>query len=209
MLVYQCRSPGMVALTFDDGSFKDTEALLNILDGRNVKATFFVNGQNFDDVRNRAGLIRRMKNTGHCAGLHGYFHYDMRTLDRDKQYANLKQLDDLLLQIMGARTRFFRPPYGGIGADTAAVCASLGLDIIMWNVDSRDWEYHDNKRSVAVYEAQCTDPRTQSFVGLQHDVFPETALGLASWVIDTLRYRGFRFVTVGECVYGSTSACYQ
>ncbi len=40
----RCRSPGMIALTFDDGHYLYTQALLNTLRDRGVRASFFLNG---------------------------------------------------------------------------------------------------------------------------------------------------------------------
>lgn len=45
-VVTSCK-PGYVALTFDDGPYKFTNELLDLLESESVKATFFVNGNNF------------------------------------------------------------------------------------------------------------------------------------------------------------------
>jgi peptidoglycan/xylan/chitin deacetylase (PgdA/CDA1 family) len=45
-LITQCK-PGYVAITYDDGPYQYTSELINLLDREGVKATFFVNGQNF------------------------------------------------------------------------------------------------------------------------------------------------------------------
>ena len=34
-----------------------------------------------------------------------------------------------------------RPPYGRWDEDVLAVCAELGYHLVLWDVDSRDWEY--------------------------------------------------------------------
>ncbi|CAJ0753334.1 18639_t:CDS:1, partial [Entrophospora sp. SA101] len=46
-IITNCKTPGTVALTFDDGPFNTTRALLKVLKEEKVKATFFVNGDNF------------------------------------------------------------------------------------------------------------------------------------------------------------------
>jgi len=43
----KCIKPGDFALTFDDGPNSTTEIVLDLLKKENVKATFFVNGQNY------------------------------------------------------------------------------------------------------------------------------------------------------------------
>ena len=62
----------VVALTFDDGHDPEfTEAILEILKQKQVKATFFVIGEN---ARQNPSLLRRMITEGHEIGNHGYTH---------------------------------------------------------------------------------------------------------------------------------------
>ena len=55
-------------LTFDDGpSAENTSAVLDVLKSRNIKATFFVGGQN---VRKHPDVARRIVAEGHTIGIH-------------------------------------------------------------------------------------------------------------------------------------------
>lgn len=45
-MIENCK-PGHVAITFDDGPYDFTSALVDLLNSHDVKATFFVNGKNF------------------------------------------------------------------------------------------------------------------------------------------------------------------
>ena len=57
-----------VALTFDDGPNGDyTEKLLDGLKERNVRATFFLMGQN---IEGNEEIVKRMKAEGHLIGNH-------------------------------------------------------------------------------------------------------------------------------------------
>ena len=64
----------MVALTFDDGPYVYTPALLDILAANNAKATFFVVGDNGgkgqiqDPSTGYPAIIRRMIAEGHQVG---------------------------------------------------------------------------------------------------------------------------------------------
>lgn len=46
-MVRNCNKPGYVAITYDDGPNVYTEELVRYLDSVGVKATFFINGDNF------------------------------------------------------------------------------------------------------------------------------------------------------------------
>ena len=69
-----------VALTFDDGpSGRFTRQLLNGLETRDAKATFFLCGYRLEIYPE---LAKQIHDAGHEIGLHGYSHTDMATLSR-------------------------------------------------------------------------------------------------------------------------------
>jgi peptidoglycan/xylan/chitin deacetylase (PgdA/CDA1 family) len=70
--IFSCTNPGTVALTFDDGPFAYTEQVLNTLASAGMKATFFLNGQNWGNIADYAGTVQRMVNDGHQVGSHTY-----------------------------------------------------------------------------------------------------------------------------------------
>jgi peptidoglycan/xylan/chitin deacetylase (PgdA/CDA1 family) len=69
-VIEKCTVAGVVALTFDDGPSVYTETLLDLLKTNNQKATFFVNGQNYDNINNYASTIQRMITEGHQVASH-------------------------------------------------------------------------------------------------------------------------------------------
>jgi peptidoglycan/xylan/chitin deacetylase (PgdA/CDA1 family) len=69
-VIDKCTVAGKVALTFDDGPSIYTEQLLDILKAGGQKATFFVNGQNYDNIYNYASTIQRMVTEGHQVASH-------------------------------------------------------------------------------------------------------------------------------------------
>ena len=66
----EARKEKVVYLTFDDGPSANTEKVLDILKKENVKATFFVTGNN----PKYNHLMKRAKEEGHAIGLHTYTH---------------------------------------------------------------------------------------------------------------------------------------
>lgn len=64
--------PKTMYLTFDDGpSEENTERVLDILKKRNIKATFFLVGEN---VERHPEIVRRIVREGHTIGIHCYNH---------------------------------------------------------------------------------------------------------------------------------------
>ena len=70
-----------MALTFDDGPNEDyTEKLLDGLKERNVRATFFLMGQN---IEGNEEIVKRMKAEGHLIGNHSYSHVQLTKAGSD------------------------------------------------------------------------------------------------------------------------------
>lgn len=69
-VINQCTTPGTIALTFDDGPYQYTAELLDLLSKNGARGTFFVNGQNFANIYDYAGVVQRMHNEGHQIGSH-------------------------------------------------------------------------------------------------------------------------------------------
>ena len=128
-----------VALTFDDGpSGRYTEALLNGLQQRDVKATFLLCGYRMEDF---PALTQRICREGHEVGYHGFSHDSMDTMSRRKIAEELEKCGMLLPE--GCRPVFLRPPGGKVSDGVRQVAEVRLLGILKWSVDPRDWATHD------------------------------------------------------------------
>lgn len=84
--------PLQVALTFDDGPHQTcTPALLNGLKQREVKATFFLMGEN---IAGKEPLVQRMQAEGHLIGNHGYRHIQMTKEEAEQACADIEQTEN-------------------------------------------------------------------------------------------------------------------
>jgi len=184
------------ALTFDDGPGPYTAALLDLLEERGIVATFFVVGHN---AERRPALIRRMLAEGHEVANHSYSHPDLRRLKAENQFLEMKKTQDLL-QSLGAEVRYFRPPYGSYGPETAVKAEALGMTIMLWSLDSQDWK-HDASRLKRLRSVSPTVQ--QSFPGMRgvllfHDTHKSTVEQMPD-ILNALLAGGCeRFVTVSE-----------
>lgn len=209
-VIYSCSRPGVLALTFDDGPWLYTSALLDVLASRGAKATFFMNGQNYGNIYDRADVVRRMRNEGHCVASHGFNHINMPSYDYGTQVNNLQQMDNAIANIIGMRPRFFRPPYGAYDGTTVSAARDTGHDLVIWNIDSNDWSVHNVDAEMnQFYVIGGADRGSQSFISLEHDVYQDTAEGLAARVIDYVQGQGWQVVDMGTCWTGSLNGCYQ
>ena len=100
----------LVALTFDDGPrLDDLDEILDILAGRAVRATFFVNGARLAEHPETG---HRLVAAGHELGNHSWSHE--RMVLRSARFVRREvEETDTLIRSAGHRGEiYFRPPYG-------------------------------------------------------------------------------------------------
>ena len=179
----------LVALTFDDGpSGRFTQALLDGLAERNVRATFLLCGYRMAQYPT---LTARIHQAGHEIGLHGYSHKAMDTMCQRDLYQEIDQTMALLPA--GCRASFLRPPGGQSNALTRAAAQSRDLSLLLWSVDPRDWATDD---ATAVTSAVVCQVRDGDVI-LLHDM-SDSSVKAALDIVDQLMAQGFRFVTASE-----------
>ncbi len=188
-----------VALTFDDGpwSTPPPSAFLNILEREHAVATFFEIGDQISGYDPGGRYERRMLADGDMIGDHSWTHPDVAALPVSLQRYQLLQTADAIKKATGGfRPCLWRPPYGDISPQLVSLARSLGLLTIMWNVDPRDWSLPGVG---AIYGNVVSNARNGAIVIQHFGGGPryETVAALPR-EIDTLRARGYKFVTVAQ-----------
>ena len=169
---------GIVYLTFDDGPGDYTNALLDVLDKYEVKATFFVTGRGDD------ATIKREYDEGHTVALHTWSHnYAYVYASVDNYFADLNQIADRVKNITGEDAKLIRFPGGSsnlvskrydgrtrIMTTLTREVEARGYQYFDWNVDSDDAGKAKDSDTVYVNVASHLKPGTN--VVLQHDIRP-------------------------------------
>jgi peptidoglycan/xylan/chitin deacetylase (PgdA/CDA1 family) len=187
------KRPKAIALTFDDGPNEVwTPRVLDTLKANNVRATFFVLGQ---AVRPVSNMFRRILAEGHEVGTHSWRH-DAFTRFTDQQIISDLQRCLQVMRAEGATVRCFRPPYGAHNARVDADARSLGLHVILWDVDPDDWK---RPGADAIFNRIMKGARDKVIV-LMHDgpAHREQTLAALQRLIPALRKQGYEFLTVSE-----------
>ena len=190
-----------VALTFDDGPDPTwTPKLLDLLQEKDVRATFFVVGA---QVVSHPELIRRELADGHDVGSHTFTHANLSSLPRWRQNLELSLTQTALAGAASVHTALVRPPYSSTpaeltkpGADAVAHAARLGYLVALADRDGEDWRRPGVGRIVANVEPV----GNEGGVVLLHDGGGDRSQTIAavSRIIDDLRLRGFQFRTVSQ-----------
>lgn len=181
-----CSALECVALTFDDGPGPYTSQILDTLDSRGVKATFF---EIATAIPRFPEVVRRQVASGMEVGSHTVTHRQLPLLPLAEQQREADGASDRLVEAGAPRPVMMRPPYGAWNQDTRR----LGYSLILWNVDSEDWKNRDAQVTTNNIMAQV---RPGSIV-LMHDIHPSTAAALPG-IIDRLQEEGYTLVTVSQ-----------
>lgn len=187
--VHASQNEKLVALTFDDGpSGQFTRRLLEGLEERDAKATFFLCGYRMEQYPE---LTERIFREGHEIGLHGYSHRSMQDMCRTDVDQEIEKTRALIPQ--GCQVTFLRSPGGLSGKCVRDAAADSGLVLLTWSVDPQDWAVNDS----GVIQQRVISQVRDGDVILLHDM-SHSSVDAALAIIDELQERGFRFVTVSE-----------
>lgn len=182
----------VVALTFDDGPKASVVKLLAILQEKNVPATFFLLGRY---AQKRPQLVQAIVQAGCEIGNHSWSHPHFIGLSEEDISFQLNRSAQAFAAAGVDARPYFRPPYGERDEQVHEVSEALGYKIILWNVDSKDWQYPDPEivcqRAISGLKPGC--------IVLFHEGPKVTREALPSF-IDEARARGYEFVLISDYI---------
>ena len=197
-----------IAITFDDGpSTTNTNAILDLLEQYNAKATFFVCGERL--TIGTTSTLQRTIALGCEIGNHTVSHKYLTEISEAEILQEIRETNDKIAKYSGTNYKciFYRPPGGFINRSVMDTLYNNGISMysIMWSSDSLDWQYQSryNKgeitRDEAVQGAFDTIVRetTDGTVILMHDIH-EITVDVLELVLEKYTAEGYTFVTVSE-----------
>lgn len=176
-----------IALTFDDGPGKYTEALLDGLRERDIKVSFFLMGSK---AEKHPEIVKTMYDDGHLIGNHTYSHISFFKSDSETIAGELERTNEILEGITGERPQFFRPPYGYY---TGLQLNKIDQIAILWSSTPRDWVNIDEDYICNYIVEHARDGQ----IILVHDTKDATVPAVLR-AIDILTEEGYEFVRVDE-----------
>jgi peptidoglycan-N-acetylglucosamine deacetylase len=187
------RSRKVIAFTFDDGPWYDTPQFLDVLERKHVPATFFWIGE---QVRTYGPAVwRRMFADGDVIGDHTWNHANV---SGGGSFASgeISSTASAIRGLTGFAPCLFRAPGGAVSSSLIGLARSMGFITIEWDVDPRDWS---RPGTGAILSNVLGNAHSGSII-LQHDGGGNRSETLAALPteIDTLRARGYTFVTIPQ-----------
>lgn len=132
-----------VYLTFDCELSENTEAILDVLKANNVKATFFISGDDTEECKN---ICKRIVDEGHTIGMHSYSNRYSTVYASEEAFENdLNQISKYIYDSTGNASKFYRFPGGSSNqisnVDMTEFVKILNKNNIIyfdWNVSAGD-----------------------------------------------------------------------
>lgn len=193
-----CSVAKCVALTFDDGpNSSTTQQVVDALNRAQAPATFFMLSSM---AQANPGMVARIAaNPRFEIGSHTVNHPDLNKLGASAISYQINTSASILRSLSGRKISVFRPPYGSHNATSDAGCRAVGQSIIIWDVDTLDWQ----NRNAAITTSNAVNKARAGSIILMHDIHPSTAAAVPG-IIAGLRAKGYTLVTVSQLFGGTT-----
>ncbi len=190
------KSKPMIALTFDDGPGYNhsSDKILDVLEKYNVRATFFMVGENARDHPDN--LKRKVKLKCELAN-HTWNH---EHYGENVTAADIKKASDAIKKASGGHApTAFRSPGGNTTSTIRKECKAEGMPLYYWSLDTQDWK---SRNADAVYKAVMNNVQDGDII-LMHEIYDSTAEAVAKMVPELIK-QGYQLVTCQELVLAKT-----
>ena len=184
------KSKKMISLTFDDGPNYNTSKIIDVLNKYDIKATFFVLGSR---AINNKDILKKMADSGMEIGNHTYNHLLLTKYDENKIRSEIEDTSEVIYSATKKKPKLLRPSYGSVNNKIKKVA---NMPIIIWDIDTLDWKYHNSKRITSRVVNKVRD----GDIILMHDIY-SASLNALSNIIPILQDNGYEFVTIDELFY--------
>ncbi|MBD2579447.1 polysaccharide deacetylase family protein [Oscillatoria sp. FACHB-1406] len=187
-------SDKIIALTFDDGpDGKTTLQVLDILGRYQVKATFFLIGEN---VKKYPYVTRRIVELGHAIGNHTLTHA-YKVMSPESAAQEIEKTADEIAQFTRNRPLLFRPPLGNMNNGLVEYARNHNYLTVLWSINSEDSVGYPGVNTIA---ANVINRAHSGGIVLLHDApwYRWKTIATLPTIIERLKAQGYRFVTVPE-----------
>lgn len=134
--IYTCSS---LSQTFDDGP---TPFTMDLVDTLTTPITFFTIGIN---VVRYPQVYRDTASRGHVMASHTWSHKFLPSLTNEEIVAQLQWCMWAMNATHGHLPKWFRPPYGGVDNRVRSIIRQFGMQSVLWDFDTFDWQIASSK----------------------------------------------------------------
>ncbi|WP_235811113.1 polysaccharide deacetylase family protein [Syntrophomonas wolfei] len=162
-------------------SFKENQA----------EVTFFVSGK---WAEKNPELLKEMKAAGHSIQNHGYKHLHLNNISAEEASEQIRKAEEIINSTVGEKPRFFAPPYGEYNQQLLNVVAALDYELIMWSIDTIDWQRPDP----ATIVKRVSNKLHNDAIILMHPTDP-TVKALPA-ILERIKQDGYKMLTIDKII---------
>lgn len=163
--------------------------ILRILKENDIRITFFIGG---DWAEKYPEELRTLYSAGHELGNHGQNHKKQSQLNIEQNKQEILKAEEAIKSVTGVKTFLFAPPYGDVNDTVANSAEALGYKVIMWSIDTIDWNTKDYKKILERVEKK----QHNGAIILMHPT--EVTVKALPDMIRSLKTKGYEIVEVSE-----------
>lgn len=171
----------------------DIDQILEVLDKRNVKATFFMVGE---WVEKYSEAVKKINEAGHEIGTHSQTHPHVNNLSYDQNVAEIQNSASKIKEITGKEVNLYRCPYGEYNDTVIKAATDNNYKVIQWSIDTLDYEGLDEKQ---MWDRIDKNLKNGSII-LMHNGTENTANSLDG-IIKNIQKKGYNIVKTSDLIY--------
>lgn len=185
-----------IAISFDAAwGADDTDELLQILEDRGVKTTFFLCGYWIDKYPEE---VKKIYEKGHEIGNHSDTHPHSSQLSLEQNKEEIMKVHKKVKDLTGYEMDVYRPPFGEYNDTVLKAAKEVGYHTIQWDVDSLDWKEYGVEKEIS-HVLNHKSLGNGSIILFHNDAkYTPDALGP---ILDGLMEKGYKIVPVGELIH--------
>lgn len=138
----------VVLLTIDDAPDKHALDMAKTLKELEAPAIFFVNGH-FLDTDEKRKILKEIHDMGFMIGNHTKTHANLKKIPEESQREEIQAVSDTVEQVIGARPKFFRAPFGANTDFSRALVEEQGMLLMNWSFGYDFEKKYMTKESIA------------------------------------------------------------
>lgn len=199
--IMDCKEPGTVAMTFDDGPNVYTSELLDKLKVAEAKATFMIggnnNGRQIDQGDVWPKLLKRMIAEGHQIASHTWSHPHMNAMKSEDRKLEMAKTERAIANIIGKYPTYMRPPYSECNEKSGCQkdMKDMGYSLVGLTFDTLDWKnaaghIQDSTQLVEEYFDKL-GPDGHALI-CQHDILGASVQELTPIILNIIKDKGFK-----------------
>ncbi|KAF4636942.1 hypothetical protein G7Y89_g1142 [Cudoniella acicularis] len=152
-------------------------------------------------------LIKRMYSEGHQVASHTWSHPDLSNITSLQRKNEMWKNEMALRNILGVIPTYMRSPYSSCTAESGCEgdLNDLGYHITFFNLDTSDYlndspTLIQNSKNIFDAAVNSSNPSTDEFLVIAHDIHNQTSQVLVEYMLQGLKAKDYKPVSVGTCL---------